>query len=141
MAFLAVIFGLSVGVGFLYLLLKVWSKISDTIKKRRREDNGGRNIMFYTPKTTTELLREFKRQLEDGQISNSTYSRRRRKTINKFKEGYNLNLGYNINITHGTNDAVEHLKQLKIMQEEGLISHEEYNNIYKLQIKQMSKLK
>lgn len=133
--------GLCIGLGLLFLLLKGYSFISDKIEKRRFEDNGGKNRFFYTPKITTELLRKFKCEYEEGKISSSTFYRRRRKAIKKFMEVYNSDFGYIANMTVGTNDSVEHFKQLKIMLDEGLITQEEYDKIYKLYVNVLSKLK
>lgn len=140
MTALAVLLGLFIGFGILSFALNRFNLIMKKKRQRDFEDNGGRNTAFYTPKTTTELLREFGHQFSEGKISQSTYERRRKKTLKKFREFYNVKLGFDAEMVLGTEDAVEHLKQLKIMQTERLVTDKEYQDFYELYVKRLKRL-
>lgn len=99
--------------------------------KRDREDNGGRNPLFYTPHTTTELLRELNDQIKTGKIKPHVFARRRKKTLRRFMQEVNFEMSIKLK----TDEGIKHLKELSIMRNEQLITEDEYLIMYNKWIK------
>ena len=100
-------------------------------QKRDREDNGGRNLLFYTPQTTTELLRELNKQNKAGKIKPHVFTRRREKTLRRFMQKTDSVMSIKIK----TDESIKHLKELSIMRNEQLITEDEYLMMYNKWIK------